>query len=71
MKGVFLFYTNSAAFHAERVLKRAGLSVKLIPTPRQFSSDCGISLRFDWNEAERSRALLAETGVEHAGLHQM
>jgi hypothetical protein len=67
MKGVFLFYTNSAAFQAERALKRARLSVKLIPTPRQFSSDCGISLQFDWNEGERARALLAETGVEHAG----
>ncbi len=70
MKGVFLFYTNSAAFHAERALKHAGLSVKLIPTPRQFSSDCGIALRLDWSEAERARVLLEEAGVEHA-LHQM
>ena len=71
MTAVLLFYTNSAVFRAERVLKHAGLSVKLIPTPRQFSSDCGIALRFDWSEAERAQALLDEAGVEHAALHQV
>ena len=71
MVGVFLFYTTSAAFRAEKVLKDAGLAVKLVPTPRQFSSDCGIALRLEWVEAERAQALLVETGVEHAGLHQM
>ena len=71
MVGAFLFYTTSAAFRAEKVLKDAGLAVKLVPTPRQFSSDCGVALRLDWREAERAQALLAETGVEYAGLHQM
>jgi len=71
MVGVFLFYTTSAAFRAEKVLKDAGLAVKLVPTPRQFSSDCGIALRLEWVEAERAQALLVETGVEYAGLHQM
>jgi len=71
MVAVFLFYTSSAAFQAEKALKDAGLAVKLVPTPRQLSSDCGVALRLDWREAERAQALLAETGVEHAGLHQI
>jgi hypothetical protein len=71
MAGVFLFYTSSAAFRAERVLNHADLSVKLIPTPRQFSSDCGIALKLDWKEAQQAQALLKEAGVEHAALHQM
>jgi len=29
---------------AERVLKEQGFKVCLIPTPREISSDCGISL---------------------------
>jgi hypothetical protein len=71
MVGVFLFYTSSAAFQAERVLKGAKLTAKLIPTPRQFSSDCGIALKLDWKEAQQAQALLREAGVEHAALHQM
>ena len=44
--GVVLFHTTSAAMRAEKVLKNAGIAVKLIPTPRELSSDCGISARF-------------------------
>jgi hypothetical protein len=62
--GVALFHTTSAALRSEKVLQRAGLTVKLIPTPRQFSSDCGIALRFDWGEAARVQELLAAAGVE-------
>lgn len=71
MFGVVLFYTTSAAIRGEKLLKGAGLAVKLIPTPRQFSSDCGIALRFDWTEAERARALLNEATVETGGIERM
>jgi hypothetical protein len=71
MFAVALFYTTSAAIRAEKVLQRAGLAVKLIPTPRQFSSDCGISLRFDRTDAERARALLTEAAVETAGIREL
>lgn len=67
--GVVLFYTTSAAIRAEKVLLKNGLEVKLIPTPRELSSDCGIALRFDWDQAETVSALLAAAGVEIAGIH--
>ena len=69
--GVVLFYTSSAAMRAEAVLVRARVPVKLIPTPRQFSSDCGIALRFDWSQDYRVFVLLSELRVETAGIHQM
>jgi hypothetical protein len=68
--GVVLFGTTSAALRAERVLGKA-LRVKLIPVPRELSSDCGIALRFEWNLAARVRTELREAGVEPAGLHRM
>jgi len=42
---VILFHGTSHAVAAERVLKRAGLNVQLIPTPRHLSSDCGSAAR--------------------------
>lgn len=62
--GVALFHTTSAALRAEKVTQRAKLTVKLIPTPRQYSSDCGIALRFDWAEAACVQELLAAAGVD-------
>ena len=62
--GVALFHTTSAALRSEKLAKQAGLRVKLIPVPRQLSSDCGISLRFGWQDEAVVRQLLADAGVD-------
>jgi hypothetical protein len=69
--GVVLFHTTSAAFRAEKLLRSHALSVKLIPTPRQLSSDCGTALQFAWEHADRVRTLLADARVEAAGIHPL
>jgi len=69
--GVILFPTTSAVMRAEKILIKAGYIIKLIPTPREFSSDCGIALRFEWNRCEAVRSALEETGVETEAIHQM
>ena len=56
---------------AEKVLMKAGYAIKLIPTPREFSSDCGIALRFDWNQHEQVKSLVAAAHVEIDAIHQM
>jgi len=67
--GVALFHSPSHALRAEAVLQRAGLGVKMIPTPRQISSDCGLALRFERGQEERIAALLAEKQVPIKGWH--
>jgi hypothetical protein len=69
--GVVLLHTTSAAFRAEKLLKAAGLAIALIPTPRQFSSNCGFALRFDWAAADQVRTLLAAARVETEGIHPL
>jgi len=66
--GVVLFYTTSAVMRAEKLLGKGGFLIKLIPTPRQFSSDCGIAMRFDWDNRDRVEAALKEAGLESAGV---
>ena len=67
--GVVLFHTTSAVMRAEKLLMKERYSMKLIPTPRQFSSDCGIALRFDWNQSEQVKAALDEAKVEFDAIH--
>ncbi len=69
--GVVLFYTSSSAMQADAVLLRAKLSAKLIPTPRELSSDCGVALRFNWSQSELVQSILNQTHVEIAGIHPM
>ena len=61
--GVVIFHTSSAAIRSEKILLKSGLTVKLIPTPREFSSDCGIALRFEWDEEANVRQLLETAGI--------
>jgi len=60
---VILVHSSSHAIQAERVLKRAGLAVKLIPTPRSLSSDCGSAVRIPAAEKEVCVQRLDEVGV--------
>lgn len=69
--GVVLFHTTSAALRAEKVAQRAGLTIKLIPTPREFSSDCGLALRFLWPDCEAMQTTLAEARVVIADLQPL
>jgi len=43
---VVLFESTSAALMAEKLLKKAAVPHKVIPVPRQISSDCGVCIRF-------------------------
>jgi sugar phosphate isomerase/epimerase len=56
---------------AEKLLKKEGYSIKLIPTPREFSSDCGMALRFDWADCEQVKLILDTAHLEIDAIHQM
>ena len=50
---VVLFFSTSIAMRAEKIAKDQGMEVKLIPTPRHLSSDCGTALRFRAKEKKK------------------
>ena len=60
---VILVHSTSHAIQAERLLKRASLSAKLIPTPRHLSSDCGSAVRIRAGDRPRGEQVLNEAGV--------
>jgi len=67
--GVVLFHTTSAAFCAEKLIKKAGFDCKLIPTPREFSSDCGVAARINWSMSTEISDLLNSNNAETAGMY--
>jgi hypothetical protein len=69
--GVILFHTTAMAMKAEKALTRAGYRVTLVPTPRQFSSDCGIAVRFTVVSKEAVIEVMDKNGVEVAGFHEL
>jgi hypothetical protein len=69
--GVVMFHTTSSVMKAEKILIKKGFTVRLIPTPREFSSDCGLALRFDWGQREPVEAELQASEVEVAGIRKI
>jgi hypothetical protein len=69
--GVALCPTTSAALRAEKLLLRAGVKVKLIPTPREFSSDCGMAVRFAWERVDEVRGILDGVNSDDYDIRQM
>ncbi len=66
---VVLFYSTSNALQAEKLCKKKGIAIKLMPVPRQLSSDCGVCLRFGRPDEVTVRAILEGKGMEVQGIH--
>lgn len=70
-KCVVLFHSTSSAIKSEKVVKEAGLKVKLIPIPRHLSSDCGICLSFDPSKRQAVEEILQSNKVDYQGIEEV
>lgn len=68
---VVLFHSTAHAIRAEKVLVQVGLQIKMIPTPRQLSSNCGMALRFDRVDEKLVAKTLREKKVPINGIHAL
>jgi hypothetical protein len=68
---VLTFHTTAAAMETERACAAAGIPGRLIPAPRQTTSDCGIAWTSDPAERPRLEALAAEKRIEPAEIVEL
>jgi hypothetical protein len=67
--GVILFASTHFAIRAEKLAKGKGFAVKLIPVPRHLSSDCGVCLRFSWEQKREIEDTLNQAGLQMEGIY--
>ena len=65
---IVLFNSTHHALSGERALKEVGVTHSVINTPREFSVDCGISLRVAPGLKDRAVSALESRGVVYAGV---
>jgi len=68
---VVIFYSTSTAIRAESLAKKDELIVKLIPVPRNLSSDCGICLRFNNEEKPKIEKILQDGKIEYENIYKI
>lgn len=71
MNRVILFDSTRFAIRAEKLLKEAGFKIKVIPTPRKYSSNCGVSIAFSQEDEEAILSLLNEKAVPLVGPYDL
>jgi hypothetical protein len=71
MKCLATFHITSMAILFERTLRKEGLTVKVVPVPRQLSASCGLACEFPCDATERVKAVCAERKIETAGFHTL
>ena len=71
MKCVITFNSIHRVMKAEKILKREGVSITLVPTPRRISSDCGMVVRVDCGELDRAQKILKTSGLDVEGIYEI
>ncbi len=61
---VIIFLSANHAVRAEGVLLKNGFQCKLIPIPRNISSDCGICLRINTADIKQAVKILSNLNIE-------
>jgi len=68
---VIIVYSTSHAMRIEKLLQEKGITCKMIPVPRQISSDCGVCVRILRSDVKAARQTLKEDQVEIKGIHEI
>ncbi len=68
---VIIVYSTSHAIRIEKLLQGEGIACKLIPVPRQISSDCGVCIRVLQTDVEAASQTVAAAQVEIEGIYEI
>jgi hypothetical protein len=68
---VILVFAASHAIFLEKLLSQSSIESKMVPVPRHLSSDCGICIRISQNSLPEAHRIVASTGLEIEGIHEI
>ena len=60
MKVILLFPSIHYVLKAEKILKKQGVPLELIPVPKELSGDCGMALRIEEDSLQKALASLPQ-----------
>lgn len=69
--GVVTFESTSHAIKGEKVLKEENIKIKTIPTPREITSSCGLSIRFKLEDLDTIEGTIKSNDLAINGMYKM
>ena len=68
---VIIVYSTSHALRIEKLLDGQGITNKLIPVPRQISSDCGVCVRILRADVPAAQVAIDAAQIDIQGIHEI
>lgn len=65
------FDSTNYALEAERYLKNAGCSITIMPTPREVSASCGLSIKMNDGDIESAKGFIREGSLKVKGIYKV
>lgn len=64
---IVAFNSTHNAIKSEKLLQEANLKSTTLPTPREISASCGISIKFEKDDFEKVKKTLDENNIDYRG----
>lgn len=68
---VITFDSTHHAIRGEKFLKESGLTIRTIPTPREISASCGLSIKFDIDNLENVKEIISINNLVIKGIYEI
>ncbi|QLY80436.1 DUF3343 domain-containing protein [Clostridium intestinale] len=65
------FNSTSNAIRAEKELKLNDIEVKVLPVPREITASCGLSIKIEAEDLDKSVFVLKEGNIDVAGYYNV
>ena len=65
------FNSTHHAIRLDKLLEEATIRATTLPTPREITASCGISIRFLYEDIENVKKILNENNIEYKGIYKI
>ena len=65
------FNSTQYAMRADKLIRENNITSTTLPTPREITASCGISIRFLKEDLEKVSSILKDNSVELKGLYHI
>ncbi len=65
------FNSTHHAIRSDKLFEQSGITSTTLPTPREITASCGISIRFLYKDIENIKKILETNSIEYKGIYNM
>lgn len=68
---VISFDSTHHAIKAEKLFKDVNLNIRMMPTPREITASCGLSIRFESGDLEQIEDIISKEELAVKGVYEI